>query len=343
MLKNTMNKLLFSVSIILSLNSPVASSLEIGIGTHFQSYSSTPETYISLIKELGFTSFRDDYPWSKTEGSEGVYSVSKFLKKTDYALLNADRDGLNPLVILDYGNKLYNKGGYPTTERDIQAFANYAGWVSHRYKGKVKYYEIWNEWTIATGMVKYRNQVPSANVYYNLVKKTSEVIKRNDPNAIILAGSINPLDLRARYIDVNDWKWFEQLVNLGILNYIDGVSLHTYSFMNGNPLLHTPQGNLNRIDAFHTYFTKKTARSIDVYITEAGVTNYDGPGGMDLIQSANFIKEYTSLVKKRSYIKGLWWYDLIDDGTDIKNKEHNFGFFKNNLEPKASAKFMMAK
>ena len=50
MLKNTMNKLLFSVSIILSLNSPVASSLEIGIGTHFQSYSSTPETYISLIK-----------------------------------------------------------------------------------------------------------------------------------------------------------------------------------------------------------------------------------------------------------------------------------------------------
>ncbi|MCP6014344.1 hypothetical protein NL362_27715, partial [Klebsiella pneumoniae] len=89
--------------------------------------------------------------------------------------------------------------------------------------------EIWNEWTIATGMVKYRNQVPSANVYYNLVKKTSEVIKRNDPNAIILAGSINPLDLRARYIDVNDWKWFEQLVNLGILNYIDGVSLHTYS------------------------------------------------------------------------------------------------------------------
>lgn len=49
----------------------------------------------------------------------------------------------------------------------------------------------------------------------------------------------------------------------------------------------------------------KTGRSIDVYITEAGVTNYDGHGGMDLIQSANFIKEYTSLVKNDLILRGF--------------------------------------
>ncbi|UNA34208.1 hypothetical protein LOF13_06585 [Klebsiella pneumoniae subsp. pneumoniae] len=35
------------------------------------------------------------------------------------------------------------------------------------------------------------------------------------------------------------------------------------------------------------------------------MTNYDGPGGMDLIQSANFIKEYTSLVKNDLILRGF--------------------------------------
>jgi beta-glucosidase/6-phospho-beta-glucosidase/beta-galactosidase len=60
---------------------------------------------------------------------------------------------------LDYGNKFYNDGGYPSTDKEILAFSRYASWTAQRFKGNVKYYEIWNEWTIGTGMVKFRKAI----------------------------------------------------------------------------------------------------------------------------------------------------------------------------------------
>ncbi|CDL15204.1 hypothetical protein [Klebsiella pneumoniae IS46] len=38
-------------------------------------------------------------------------------------------------------------------------------------------------------------------------------------------------------------------------------------------------------------------------------------------------KNYIKLASERSYIKGVWWYDLKDDGTNKSFNEHNFGIF----------------
>lgn len=314
-----------------------AQSIEIGIGTHFQSYKNNPDIYLDILSKYGFTSFRDDYSWSKIESSPGVYNVSKNLEKTDFAILNGEKYNLKPVVILDYGNALYNQGGYPSDIQSIEAFSKYASWTAKRFKGKVKYYEIWNEWTLGTGMVKFRDEIPSANIYFELVKKTSEEIRKVDPNAVIIAGSINPLEQRARFIEFTDWEWFEKLVKLGLMNYIDGVSLHTYSYLNRDKSLRTPTGNLKYLDKFQHYFSKIAGKEIDVYITETGVTNYNGPGGLSLEESAAYVKEYTEEAGKRKYIKGLWWYDLINDGDDPFKREHNFGFFSQNLTPKKTA------
>ncbi|TYX10770.1 cellulase family glycosylhydrolase, partial [Klebsiella pneumoniae] len=130
--------------------------------------------------------------------------------------------------ILDYGNKNYNNGGYPANEQDIAAFAKYAKWVASNYKGQVKYYEIWNEWTVGTGM-KGKGEIPPPQIYLELVKKTSQAIKSVDPSAIILAGSFNPLSPTGRRLNISDSDWFMILINEGILNYIDGISIHPYS------------------------------------------------------------------------------------------------------------------
>lgn len=315
----------------------VLPALELGIGTHFQSYEKEPDVYLKLMNDFGFTSFRDDYSWSKVESEPGIYGVSKHIKKVDYAFLHSKQYSLNSVVILNYGNKYYNKGAYPSDSQSINAFSNYAQWVAKRFKGNVKYYEIWNEWTLGTGMTKFRGNIPSAEVYYELIKKTSEAIRKVDPSAIIIAGSVNPLEQRARYINLTDWDWCEELIRLGVMNYIDGISLHTYSFLNRYKYLRTPIGNITYIDRFHEYFSKVAGKDISIYITETGVPNYDGPGGLSIQESAKYIKEYTNEVKKRPYIKGLWWYDLINDGDDLNNKEDNFGFFFRDLSPKESA------
>jgi hypothetical protein len=50
----------------------------------------------------------------------------------------------------------------------------------------------------------------------------------------------------------------------------------------------------------------------------------------------NIIK-FTMLARSKPYIKGLWWYDLIDDGSNKDEPENNYGFFSTTNIPKKSA------
>ncbi|MGR7876400.1 cellulase family glycosylhydrolase [Klebsiella aerogenes] len=312
-------------------------SMEVGVCTHFSRYPNAPSFYLKLLKEYGFTSFRGDYGWGGIEESPKKYSVSKRLQKSDLAFMNAPEYGLSGMLILAYGNKFYDSGGYPVSEDGIRAFANYAAWTATRFKGKVKYYEIWNEWTNGTGVTNQRNIIPSAEDYFKLVKFTSIAVKQADPSAIVIAGGFNSLNGVNKKIGLTGTAWFAQLVKLGILDYIDGVSIHPYSFQLNDVKLKSAAGNLEGIDEFHDYFMSKFKADIPVYLTEYGVPIFNGVGGTSESIAAFTIKKYIEDARKRPYIKGVWLYDLIDDGSDKSNREHNFGLFSQNLKPKKSA------
>ena len=82
---------------------------------------------------------------------------------------------INPLIILDYGNKNYDNGQKPLSEDAIKGFSNYANFLSSYFKGKVKIYEIWNKW----GGGAVHN--PGTFEYLNLVKHVYAVIKAVNP------------------------------------------------------------------------------------------------------------------------------------------------------------------
>ncbi|MEW1833306.1 hypothetical protein, partial [Streptomyces sp. NPDC088196] len=47
--------------------------------------------------------------------------------------------------------------------------------------------------------------------------------------------------------------------------------------------------------------------------------------------------QYLEIAGSMPFVKGVWWYDLKDDGNDKNNKEHNFGILKNDLTEKKVA------
>lgn len=309
----------------------------IGIGIHANKYDLKKEQLLQLIDKSGFNSFRQDLTWDSVEIAKGVYEIPPKLKLADEIIRGAKKYNISPLVILDYGNKNYNKGGYPANEQDIVAFANYAKWVATNYKGQVKYYEIWNEWTVGTGM-KGKGDIPPPQIYFELVKRTSQAIKSVDPSAIILAGSFNPLSPTGRRLSISDSDWFIELINEGILNYIDGISIHPYSFLNANKKLRNPEYNINKIEQFYNKIKVQNIKNIPFYITEIGIPTHDGQGGVDPVEAADYVVKYSLLAKSKSYIKGVWWYDLSNDGNDKYNQEHNFGFYDFEFNPKPAAK-----
>ncbi|MBK0002090.1 cellulase family glycosylhydrolase [Erwinia sp. S38] len=304
-------------------------ALEIGVTTHVRNYTSNPADTIKLLNEYGFSSYREDFPWSRVERSAGVYDLDHSLSILDEFISESVKNKISPLLILNYGNKIHTNRNYPVTDEQIDAFANYAFWVASKYKGKIKYYEIWNEWLVKSGVPK-NNNVPSSDVYLNLVRKTSEKIRKADPNAKIITGSMNPLVPKDR-------TWMKSLVKKGILNYVDGVSIHPYSYMFPDKSLNTPTKNLGKIDYFEKELVSIHGKEVPIYITEYGYPNNIGGNGLSETQSSNMMIQYTLLAKQRNYIKGIWWYDFINDGQSAIEKEHNFGFLTNELKPKVSA------
>jgi len=306
-----------------------AYAFEVGVNVHLNEKNRDSDYYLQLLNQYGFTSLRGEFPWQQNELAKGEYKVGSQLVVADnvYASAKSER-GISPLVVIDYSNKLYAAyRDYPRTPEAIQAFANYAYWVASKYKGKVKYYEVWNEWLNGTGLTARPLVLPSPDVYYNLVKATYQAIKRADPNAIVMTGSFNP------GVD-KDRAWFDEQIKLGILNYIDGITIHPYNYRFNNVDDRTAEANIKMITAYHDNILRTQGKDMPIYITEMGVPNYQGKGGLSREDAAKFVVKYTLLAKSNSFIKGVWWYDLKDDGNNPNINENNFGMLDYNGRPK---------
>lgn len=330
-----MRKSLLHVNILtvlgLSLAYSTAYAFELGIGVHPAEFSAPTENYVNLAKQYGFNSFRTDFSWNSTEKEKGMYSVQSPLEKSNELLQIISKDkSTTALLVLDYGNELYTPSGYPTSQDQINAFANYAKWVSHHYRGKVRYYEIWNEWLQGTGVKK--NSIPPEDplVYTALARESYKIIKQNDPNAIVIVGSINPTI--PKYM-----TWLDGLIDNDILDYSDAISVHAYSTRISTPGTKPPERGIEEIEKVEKLIVNKTGKPKDIYISENGYPTMYNVKDLSQDGVAQNIIKFTMLARSKPYIKGLWWYDLIDDGSNKDEPENNYGFFSTTNTPKKSA------
>ncbi|HHG8626112.1 TPA: cellulase family glycosylhydrolase [Raoultella ornithinolytica] len=308
-------------------------AFEFGIGTHIANYKESSEFYIQKVKSYGFNSVRDELYWNDVEKQNGVFSIPPNRAKTDHYFQNLQSSNVSSLLVLDYGNNIHTRGGFPSNSQQIAQFASYAAWIADRYKGKVKYYEVWNEWYLGTGISSWflKKAKPDDTIYFELIKATSEAIKRIDPSAKVIAGSFNPLKK-------TEVEWFDNYIDMGVLKYIDGISVHPYSYGNKNIKLRTPEGNISAIDRYEQYLKNKTGKNIDLYITEVGYPTNPSKGGVEPELAAQYMVKYTFLAKQRDYIKGIWWYTLMNSADNTSNRESNFGILMHNESEKPSAK-----
>ena len=317
---------LICISLLVSSNSH-ASDFLIGVGVHPNINNLSSDQTIRIMKDIGFNSIRLDYLWSNIEKQKGVFSTGDPI--IEEILKNSSGNKIQPLVILGGSNNLYYSD-YPKTNQDISYFTTYSKYVVKHFTGKVKYYEIWNEWSIKNG-----HSESSAYAYFNLVKATYRAIKKMDPDAVVIAGGFNPTRQ-------DEMLWAKQLVKLGILDYVDGLSLHTYLHQEyKTPIVNE---NLKSIVDMEASFKalRGSEKNIPVYITEIGIPTESYYHHMHFNNDfiANFAQKYIVAASNITFIKGVWWYDLVNDGSDRKNPEDNFGMYTEKYQPKKIIKSM---
>lgn len=295
----------------------------LGAGIHPNNMDVSPQKYKRLLDGFGFNSFRTDYHWSNIERKKYVYKVPT---SNDEVTINYLGDvGVKPIIILGYSNPNYTDGK-PVLKTQVDGFCNFAAWTVNHFHKVNAIYEIWNEWSIDKKNMINSHSLYSAQKYYDLVKDCSIKMRGIDPDVKIIAGSFNPNRS-------DDFEWGVMLFKLGIDKYISGVSIHQYDFSSPSGL--NASKDINSLVSFDRKISQiiGNGNTYPMYITEVGVPTYKklDYSPADVGRYAN---EYISLAKQNGFIKGVWWYDLINDGTSFINGEDNFGLLYHNLKGK---------
>lgn len=295
----------------------VASEFTIGVGTHLSGGKRPIEKTLNMLSAAGVASLRDDAPWALVEQKKRELHIPAHW---DLLVNEARKRNLELLLILDYGNKFYDDGGKPHSPEGIAAFTRYAEFVVRHFKGRVFRYEIWNEWEHRTG-----NTTPgSAEDYIRLVRSVYPAIKKIDPQAEVLVGASGNESIRGKYL--------RRILELGILYYADALSLHTYLHCERSGSGPDEWASWMRI--IERELAVQTDKRPSFYITEMGWPSHTGKCGISEEKQAEYLYRMFEVACELSFIKGIWWYDVQDDGPDSTNQEHNFGLVRTDFTEK---------
>lgn len=178
-------------------------------------YLSWNQRWWTRIFDAGFKFARigqyencSDYTsWDWVEQKRGTYAIPKEVDDYIDSLMD---NGVTVVVQLLYGNAMYTSPlgrlsdstvpgesschppdqsvssvfWAPTTPEQIQAFVNYTRWTANHFRGRVKYYEIWNEpseyfWT----------PEPTPKTYAALAEEVIAAVHQTDPAAKVVFGA----------------------------------------------------------------------------------------------------------------------------------------------------------
>ncbi|MBB4011601.1 cellulase family glycosylhydrolase [Niveibacterium umoris] len=290
---------------------------KIGVSIHFGTNWDSYGDVFPSIQNLGFNSFRDEVFWHRLESTVGTREFPASLADLNRAVDNSKRLNVIPLIILNYGNKAFQDGDLPTTDVAIEAFTKYALFVDRYFGDKVSSYEVWNEWNIGLGSPRRPRTLGRPDDYVRLLKSVSQALRRERTSVEIVAGAIEGLDDR----------WVDGFISSGGLSWSDAISVHPYVLQKARNNL--PETSIEWLDMLH----KKVAaaspgRAMPVYVTEIGWPTNRGQYGVAEDEAAAYYARYVLLARARDWVKGVWWYTLLDSGNDESNKEHRFGIVR---------------
>ena len=173
------------------------------------------ELALSMIHEAGFRWIRQEFPWEDIEQSargdfwDHKWNISAW-EKYDRIVDLASEHGLEVIARLDnppaWSRADGDAGGTLAPPDDFDDFGDFVHTIVSRYKGKVKYYQIWNEPNIYP---EWGEQPVDAEGYVRLLQIAYRRAKEADPECVILSAGLaqttetGPADVR---------RWGERLL-----------------------------------------------------------------------------------------------------------------------------------
>ena len=218
------------------------------------------------------------------------------------------RAGLHVLGLLDYSNSwcLGDHGNVPHSAiRQVsREFAKYAYAVARHYRGRVSYWQVWNE----PNLPIFWHPSTNPDDYARLLAAAYRAIKRANPHARVVMAGMSGVDL----------------------DFILRVAARTHSFdiVSVHPYRLVPEPKLlEQIQALRSLHKP-------IWFSEIG---WAAGVGCDLCtseqaQSAYLVRFYS--LAAAADVQRVFWYDLRDDSHAPESPEAHFGLLRRDLSAK---------
>lgn len=308
--------------------------LIVGVATHFGiggSFNYVPDKAAALIRELGVDSFRDDLAWPVFErpagpGGPQPQALFQFMGLTP----------ARPLLILSHPNPAVPDGTKPlATEAARKAFADFAVRAATATAASNPIFEIWNEWNLGGGQMPpwligpgTPDDPRAASHYAALARTVLATLPAARPGMTVLSGAAG---------HDPDWGWTKAIVADGAIAGATGLSVHLYNHCEANLATRNATDIADRASTLQTALRRQTGGEVPLFITEFGWPTVRRGCVITKQQAADNIAQVLFWSAGTPWVRGVWIYQLKDQGTNPDDIEDNFGLYDFNYAPKPAA------
>ena len=278
----------------------------------------------TLMQQAGVNWVRFDVLWASIEQTKGVYSWVNY----DYVVNSVNSRGMKVLALItQYGipswERIDSTNGM-STPNNMQDFQNFVQAFALHYKGQISLYEIGNE----PNVTAFWPSGPNPLAYTQLLIAGYNGVKAADPtNKVISAGLAN----------VQADTFLQGMYNAGAKGYYDYIGFHPYSWPQ-SPDFAQSQPAFSETATIKQIMINNGDGSKQIMATEVGWPSTTASGGVNETTQAAYISRVYQKIEYEGfkYVPIACIYDFIDDGTDLTNREDNFGILRADYSQKPS-------
>jgi len=234
---------------------------------------------LRLISEAGFKWIRQEFPWEDIEiEGKGVFQdrregrdVSSW-EKYDHIVDLAEEYGVSIIARLDNPPAWTRAAGNELgTLAPPDAYADYGDFVYavvSRYKGRIKYYQIWNEPNIYP---EWGESAVDPEAYTELLKVAYQRAKEADLEAVILSAGLAPTTERTER-NLEDLIFLQRMYDAGAKDYFDILSVQGYGLWNGptDRRAHPDRANFSRVLLIRELMVRNGDANKPIWASEVG-------------------------------------------------------------------------
>jgi len=228
---------------------------------------------MELLRDAGVKWVRQEFPWNRIEvGAKGNFSSPQGSTWDTYdrIVALAQDYGLELVVRLDLTPDW--AGSDASTLRsppdDFEDYGDFVAAVASRYKGRVRYYQIWNE----PNLFFEWGRTPDAAEYVRLLRTAYQRAKAIDPAIVILSAALAPTLGTPDGKNESDLTYLQKMYDAGAGPYFDVLSAQGYGLWTGpgDRRADPNQVNMSRVQLLREIMVRNGDSDKAVWISELG-------------------------------------------------------------------------